>query len=66
MTGSNKDDHGQSPGNRDLGENLSESCRDGVEQRQHIAVNCLLQDVERDRMEPQGLLLAQTLINAFR
>ena len=60
MTGNNGDDHGQSPGNRDLGENLSEDGRDGVEERKHVVVDSLLPDVERDRMEPQVFLLART------
>jgi len=59
VIGSNRNDHGKSPGNRDLGENLSGHGRDGVKERQHVVVNGL-QDVERDRMEPQVLLLAPT------
>ena len=58
MTGSNGDDHDQSPGNRDLGENFSGNGRDEVEERQRVVVNGLLQDVECNRMEPQVLLLA--------
>jgi len=64
VTGSNGDDHGQSPGNRDFGENLSGNGRDGIEERQHIVFNGLLQDFERDRMEPQVLLLARQRVNA--
>jgi len=60
MAGGNGNDYGQSPGNRDLGENLSGNGRDGAEERQDVVVNGLLQDVERDRMEPQVLLLART------
>jgi len=56
----NGNDHGQSPGNRDFGENLSGNRRDGVEEQQHVIVNDLLQDVERDRMELQVFLLART------
>jgi len=59
VTGSNGDDHGQSPGNRDLGENLSGNGRDGIEERQHVVVNGLLQDIERNWMEPQVFLLAR-------
>jgi len=32
VTGSNGDDHGQSPGNRDLDKNLSGNGRNGVEE----------------------------------
>ena len=60
MTDSNGNNHGQSPGNRDFGENLSGNGRDGVEERQHVVINGVLQDVERYRMEPQVLLLART------
>ena len=59
VTGSNGDDHGQSPGNWGFGESLSGNRRDGVEEQQHVVVNGL-QDVERDRMEPQVLLLVRT------
>ena len=60
MTGSNANDRGQPPGHWDLDENLSGSRRDGIEERQHVVVDGLLQDVERDRMEPQVFLLART------
>ena len=60
MTSSNGDDHGQSPENWDLSENLSRNSRDGVEERQRVFIDSLLQDVERDRMEAQVFLLART------
>ena len=66
MICSNGDDHGQSPGNRNLGENLSGNGRDGIEERQYVVVNGLLQDVERDRMEPQVLLLARQRVNSYK
>ena len=66
VTGSDRNNHGQSPGNRDFGENLSGNGRDGAEERQYVVVNGLLQDVERDRMEPQVLLLARQRVNLYK
>ena len=66
MICSNGEDHGQSPGNRNLGENLSRNGRDGAEERQRVVVNGLLQDVERDRIEPQVLLLARQRVNSYK
>jgi len=66
MTDSNGNDHSQSPWNRDLGEDLAGNRRDGIEEWHHVVVDSLLQDVERDRMEPQVVLLARQRVNSYK
>ena len=57
--GNGNEDDGAT-GDRHFVDNLSGSRRDRISERDHVIVNGLLQNVERDRMIPQNFLFPRT------
>ena len=61
VTGGNGNEDDGATRDWDFADNLSRSSRDRVGRRDHVIINGLLQNVERDRVIPQDFLFPQTV-----